>query len=81
MRSYRWVVLLLLFTLLVVPLPAFAQPNNVLRIDAGDPRSPHDLPRLLSAEEVAKIQRLQTTATGWSIVSPVSPDDRRVLVL
>lgn len=80
MSPQRWLALVLLFTLLVAPLPALAEANNVLRIDGGDLQNPKELPRLLSEEEVAKIQRLQR-AVRWSIASPVSPDDRRVLVL
>lgn len=79
MRSHRWLVLLLLFAVVLAPLPALAQANNVLLIDGGDLEEPKELPKLLNDEEVAKIERLQG-AVRWAALSPVSPDDTRLLV-
>jgi dipeptidyl aminopeptidase/acylaminoacyl peptidase len=78
MRPRRWVLALILFTLIASVAPAQARPlpNNVIVIDpAEDPP-----PNLLLAEEVERIERLQGAAFPLPF-SPVSPNDESVLLI
>lgn len=81
MRPYRWLVALFILATLFAVAPASAQGprNNILTIDATDEDvAPSNL---LSEEEVAKIERLQSEGQFIVPFSPVSPDDQAVLVL
>ncbi|GAB4433240.1 MAG: prolyl oligopeptidase family serine peptidase [Chloroflexi bacterium OHK40] len=79
MRPHWWLPVLLLLALpgAIVPVQAQEQPNNILVVDTQKPEPPPDL---LSEEEVDRLDRLQNEAVFSLPISPVSPDDRTVLV-
>ncbi len=84
MRTQLWVLTLLVLIVTVgfaaLPAPAAARPTpaapNVIEVQADDPP-----PDLLAAEEVARIKRIQGDALYAVPYSPVSPDDRFVLLI
>lgn len=80
MRVTHWLAALLMILVIVAPTSIRAQSNNLELIDGGQEDQPKELPRILSGEEIARIKQLQG-AVLWRMVSPVSPDDSRVLVV
>ncbi len=78
MAPQRWLLALLILACAAGLAPARAQApqNNIVVVDPDRP------PRnLLSDEEVARIERLQTETVTPLPLSPVSPDDQVVLVV
>jgi len=82
MRPSRWLLAVLALILLVSAAPAAAQNpaprNNVISVNVDGPRYPDDL---LDEEEVARIELLQNGVSFLLPFSPVSPDDKAVLVV
>lgn len=82
MRPYRWLLAVLALIMLAAGSPVAAQgrapKNNVVIADLDADTYPKDL---LSEEEVAKIERLQSGATFIAPYSPVSPDDQAIFVI
>lgn len=81
MRSYRWMLALIVLALVATVAPAQAQSrikNNIVVVNPFDDVEEKDL---LPEAEVEKIDRLQNDVTYLVPFSPVSPDDQAVLVI
>jgi dipeptidyl aminopeptidase/acylaminoacyl peptidase len=75
MRPARWLLMVLALACLASLAPVHAAPKTVEIIDAGTSDEPIDLPQVLSDEEVARINELQTGVRLNGLLSSVSPDD------
>jgi hypothetical protein len=83
MRIQRWLLVPLVFALLGIVVPAYADDNpavidrgrNVYEIDGRR----GDIANLMPIEDVEKIRRLQTGTSPVQLLSRPSPDDQAVL--
>lgn len=84
MRRYRWLLVVLASLLLIGIAPVRAEDsktsekNNIITVQPT--RRDEDLPTVIGADDVAKIDHLQSDLVVTVPSSPVSPDDQVVFV-